>query len=65
MIRTCFYAHYCPSSYPLKKTTSFYPLRIQFIHFKKALYNDDVNRRRLRKKNATPLWSYYAFMTDG
>ena len=27
-----------PSVTPQKKTTSFYPLRIQFIHFKKVLY---------------------------
>jgi hypothetical protein len=26
-------------SIPWKKTTSFYQLRIQFIHFKKGLYN--------------------------
>lgn len=49
---------------PEKKTTSFYQLRIQFIHFKKVLYNGRCYSS-FKKKNAMPLWSYCAYMTYG
>lgn len=63
-----------PSSYytPQKKTTSFYPLRIQFIHFKKVLccwrlsrYIDKDNVRKNKKVQCQRyVWSYHVLLKN-